>query len=132
MPMTRYLRAKLGDHSLGKTAFTMPSTFIGLFSANPTDAGSLASEFTGGSYARQALTASISATDTTTGIATLATDIQFPTPTADWGTLLYVGILDALTVGNMLYYEAVPNARAVLNNSRRVTFKTGQFQIRLI
>jgi hypothetical protein len=133
MPMTQYLRKKLGDHSVGKAAFTMPTTvYLGLFSVNPTDAGSLTNEFTGGSYARQAITTPLSVFDLTTGIAALSSDVQFPAPTATWGTLTYIGVLDASTSGNMLYYEAVPSARQVVNGGRRVTFRAGQFQIRLI
>jgi hypothetical protein len=131
VPLTTYGRQKLGDHSIGKAAFTMPTgVFAGLFASSPGDAGSQTSEFTGGSYARQALTASLSAFDAT-GISTLTADVVFPTPTANWGTLAYIGVLDASSAGNMIYYEAVPTPRSVLSNSRRVTLATGQFQIRL-
>lgn len=133
MPMTSYLRAKLGDHSIGKAAFTMPTTvYAGLFTANPGDIGSQASEVTGGSYARQAITAAMGAFGATTGIGTLVTDVFFPTPTANWGTLTYIAVLDALTVGNMLYYQAIPSPRIVLNGGRRVHLKAGLFAIQLI
>jgi len=131
MPLTTYGRQKLGDHSIGKTAFTMPSVFAGLFTASPGDAGSQASEFTGGSYARQALTASFGNFDAT-GVASLASDVLFPTPTADWGTLAYVGILDAVSAGNMIYYDAVPVARPVVNGGRRVTLRAGLFRVAMV
>lgn len=133
MPATQYLRKKLGDHSIGKLAFTMPTTvFAALFTANPTDAGSLASEVTGGSYARQAITTPMGAFDATTGIATLVTDVFFPTATGNWGTITYIAIIDALTVGNMLYYQAIPSPRNVSTGSRAVHLKAGLFQIQLI
>jgi len=131
MPLTTYGQQKLGDHSIGKAAFTMPTgVFLGLFAASPGAAGSQASEFTGGSYARQALTAVMSAFDSS-GASTLGSDVLFPTPTADWGILSYVGVLDAVSAGNMIYYEAVGTARQVVNGGRRVTFKAGLFKITL-
>ncbi len=131
MPMTRYLRKKLGDHALGKAAFTMPTTvYMALFTASPTDAGTLTSEVTGGSYARIEATSKMGTFDSTTGIAVNSVDIDFGTPTANWGTVSYAAFLDASTSGNMLYYEALPTARAVTSGSRKVLFSAGQVQIR--
>ncbi len=131
MPMTLYLRNKLGDHSIGKAAFTMPTTaYLALFTASPTDSGSLTNEVTGGSYARQAITSSMSAFSASVSSSTA--DVTFPAPTANWGTITYVGVIDALTVGNMLYYEALPAPRNVLSGSRRVLFAIGQLQIRVL
>jgi len=132
MPMTSYLRKKLGDHSIGKAAFTMPTTvYVGLFKAAPGDAGSLASEVTGGSYARIAITSLMGAFDSVVGISANGSTITFATPTADWGTIVAVGIMDALTVGNMLYQESTP-ARTILNGGRPVSFIAGQLEIQLI
>lgn len=128
MPMTSYLRKKLGDHALGKAAYSMPvSVSLALFTASPTDTGSLAAEVSGGSYARVAITSLMGAFDLTTGIAVNANDIDFGTATANWGTVTYAGIMDG---SNMLYYEALPTARVVTSGSRRVLFAAGQFQIR--
>ena len=133
MPATSYLRAKLGDHSIGKAAFTMPTTvYAALFTADPTDAGSLTNEVTGGSYARVPITTAMGAFSLTTGIATLTTDVNFPTPTANWGTVSYLALIDALTVGNMLYKEAIPLPRIIVSGGRAVRLKPGLFQIRLI
>src|SRR5262249_55263395 len=131
MPLTTYGRQKLGDHSIGKTAFTMPSVFAGLFTASPGDAGSQASEFTGGGYARQTLPASFGNFHAN-GPPAPPADISFPTPAADWGTLAYVGILDAVSAGNMIYYDAVPVARPVVNGGRRVTLRAGLFRVALV
>jgi hypothetical protein len=133
MPMTSYLRKALGDESIGKVAFAMPSAvYLALFTASPGDAGSIASEVTGGSYARQEATSKLGAFNLATGIATNTSNVDFPSPTADWGTITYAGILDALSGGNMLYYEALPNARTVLSGGRHVQFATGALQIRII
>lgn len=131
MPMTSYLRKKDGDHNIGKAAFTMPTTvYLALFTASPTDLGALVNEVTGSPYARVEITSRMSAFDLTTGIAVNTSDIDFGAPAANWGTVTYVGILDAATSGNMLYYEALPSPRSVTTGSRRVIFAAGQVQIR--
>jgi len=133
MPMTAYLRKKLGDHSIGKAAYTMPTNVkLALFTASPTDAGLITNEVTGGSYARVTFTSAMGAFDLTTSIATSTADIDFATPTADWGTITYVGVMEETVspdVANMLYYEALPVARSVLSGSRHVQFQAGQLRI---
>jgi hypothetical protein len=130
MPMTSYLRKKLGDHALGKTTYTKPTAVsLALFTASPTDTGSLAAEASGGSYARVEITSKMGAFDLTTGIAVNSNDVDFGVPTGNWGTLTYAGIMDDSSPNNMLYYEALPTARVVTTGSRRVLFATGQLQI---
>jgi hypothetical protein len=53
---TAYLERKLIDHSTGKTSYTMPTVYVGLFTAAPSDAGG-GTEVTGGSYARKSTAA---------------------------------------------------------------------------
>lgn len=133
MPMTNYLRKALGDESIGKTGYSMPvAVYLALFTLSPGDAGALTDEVTGGDYARVEVTSKLSAFVLGTGIATSTALIQFAAPTADWGIVSYVGVIDASTSGNMLYYEAIPTARNVINGSRRVQFAVGALQIRLI
>lgn len=103
--MTRYLRAKLIDHSLGKTSWTKPtSTWLGLHTADPTEAGSLANEISGGSYDRVQVDSIMTAADTTEGISINNALFTFPTATADWGDLTHVSISDASSAGNMLFF----------------------------
>lgn len=133
MAMTRYLRKKLGDHSLGKAAFTMPTTvYMALFTADPTDAGVLTNEVVGSPYARVSSTSLFSTFDLTTGIATNSSNVDFGIPAANWGTVTHAAILDALTVGNMLYFQVLPTPRVVVTGSRRVLFSAGQIQIQIV
>ncbi len=133
MAMTSYLRKKLGDHSLGKAAFTMPTTaYLALFTADPTDAGTLTNEATGTGYARVAITSLFGTFDSTTGIATNSSDVDFGIPAGNWGTVTHAAILDASTSGNMLYFEDLPSARVVVTGGRRVMFSAGQIQIQII
>jgi hypothetical protein len=133
MAMTRYLRKKLGDHSIGKASFTMPTTvYLALFTADPTDAGTLTNEATGTGYGRIAITSLFGTFDTTTGIATNSSDVDFGVPAGNWGFITHAAILDASTAGNMLYFEALPTGRSVVTGGRRVMFSAGQIQIQII
>lgn len=97
---------------VGKTAMpAIPSpAYIALFTAVGTDAGTGFTEVSGGSYARQSLAASFAApsgTSPTTIVSNAA--ISFPTPTANWGTVIAFGIYDALTNGNLLFWDYMGN-----------------------
>ena len=110
--MSNYLEDALINATLRNTTFTSPATvYVGLFTTDPTDAGS-GTEVSGGSYARQA--GSFAAPSN--GTSTTNADITFPTATGNWGTVTHFAIFTASTAGNMLYH-------GVLNNSK--TIQTG-------
>lgn len=101
--MTDYLKKKLLDHCLGVASYTMPTTvYLALSTTNPTKTGSTAGEIVGNGYARQSIT--FSAATLGTGSTSNSSDVTFPIPTASWGTIAYIGIMDAATGGNMLWY----------------------------
>jgi hypothetical protein len=106
---TDYLEAKLLDHVLRNDSYNSPTTaYIGLFTASPNDAGG-GTEVSGGSYARQA--ASFSAASG--GATTTDADITFPQATGDWGTVVAVGVHDALTSGNLLMYTDLTTSKTI-------------------
>jgi|SRR5215475_275795 len=137
MAMTLYLRKKLGDHAIGKAAFTMPSAvYLALFTASPTVSGLFTNEVTGGSYARVEITSKLGVFDLTTGIAVSTTDINFATPTADWGTVTYVAVIDQASgaspdISNMLFFDPLPSARLVKSGGRGVQFLAGTVSVTL-
>lgn len=81
--------------------------FVGLFTSNPTDAGS-GTEVSGGSYARQSVAFSVT-NDTATNSAT----VTFPAATASWGSIGWIGIYDNSTGGNLLFHGAVTTAKQI-------------------
>ena len=106
-----YLENKVLDHVLRNTSYTSPTTvYVGLFTSDPTDAGS-GTEVSGGSYARQ----SLSVTTASGGIVTSSADVTFPQATASWGTISHIGILDALTSGNLLMHTPLTTAKTIDN-----------------
>lgn len=130
--LTAYAQKKMGDHAIGKASWTMPTTvYLALFSASPGENGSLTSEFSGGSYARVAITSLMGAFDSVTGIATNTSAVTFPAPTATWGSLLYVGIVDASTAGNVLFYMPVANPIVVNNADPAPSFAVGSISVQI-
>jgi len=105
-----YLEDKVLDHVFGGVAYTAPTKHVALYTVAPTDTGG-GTEVTGGSYARQTSTFTVSGTDPTT--ATNAAAIEYPTATGDYGTVVAVGILDALSGGNLLAYADLTTSKTV-------------------
>ena len=104
-----YLENKVLDHVLRNTSYTSPTTvYVGLYTSNPTDTNS-GTEVTGGSYARQTL----SVTTASAGIVTSSADVTFPQCTASWGSVGFIGILDAVTSGNLLMHTALTTAKTI-------------------
>jgi hypothetical protein len=81
--------------------------FVALYTGAPNDAGG-GTEVSGGAYARQAVTFSVSG-DT----ATNSGAIEYPTATAGYGTVTHVGIFDASTGGNLIAYAALTASKTI-------------------
>lgn len=106
---SNFLENKLLDHSLGTTAYTAPSAvYVGLFTSDPTDAGT-GTEVSGGSYARQEATFGAASG----GSASTSATVTFPAATANWGTITHIGIYDASSSGNLLYHGAVTTSKTI-------------------
>jgi len=108
MSFSNYLETELLDHVFANNAYTSPSTvYVGLFTSNPDEDGS-GTEVSGGSYARQSGSFTVSGNTATTNAA-----IEFPTATASWGTITHIGIYDASTAGNLLAYAGLTASKAI-------------------
>lgn len=113
-----YLENKVLDHVLGNTAFTQPTTlYLGLWTADDgLESGTITSEVSGGSYARQDIDVdgSSGAFDTSSGGSSSNTQtITFPAATANWGTITHVAVMDASTGGNVLFHGAVTTSKTI-------------------
>ncbi len=90
------------------------NTYVGLFTTAPTTDASASytgTEVSGGSYARVTVASSgwsaLSGGSTTPAQISNSGVITFATPSANWGTVLAVGIFDALTTGNLLWWNTI-------------------------
>lgn len=116
--LTNYTENKLIDHIFRTNRWTPTGLlYVGLMlSGTDFEAGTV-TEVTAAGYARVArnpLDANWAAS-TTTGTTSNVATIQFPAATADWGTVTYYGIWDALTAGNLLIYAPLTTSRTILN-----------------
>jgi hypothetical protein len=106
---SNYLENALLNAVLRNTTYTSPTTcFVGLFTSDPTDAGS-GTECTGGSYARIA----VSFNAPTNGVATNSADVTFSQATDNWGTISHIGLHDADTTGNLLFHTILNSSKAI-------------------
>lgn len=138
------LRAQaLGITGATAAAGTGPATtYVALFTANPTDA-TAGTEVTGGSYARVAVTSSLAnwagtqaaastvASSGSSGTTSNNAAITFPAPTANWGVITGAAIFDASVAGNMLLYGALTTSKTVNNGDPAPSFAAAalSFQI---
>src|SRR5690349_18898367 len=109
-----YLENKILDHMLGGPDYTRPATvYVALFTTAPSDAGG-GVEVTGGSYARVAVTNNATNFPGASGGAKQnANTITWPTATALWGTVVAVGIFDAASGGNLLFWALLPASKTI-------------------
>lgn len=132
--LSDYLENKIIDYVLRAQAFTAPATvYVALFTANPSDTGG-GTEVSGGSYARVSVSSSLanwagtqSAGSTTASTGTGGTTsnngaITFAAPTANWGTITGMGVFDASTSGNLLFYSALTTNKTVNNGDAAPSF----------
>ena len=108
MSFTNYLETEILDFAFTTGTATRPTSwYIALYTAAPGEAGG-GTEVSTGSYVRQAVTFSVTGnTATNTGA------VEFPTATASYGTVSYVGVFDASTSGNLLAFSALNVAKAI-------------------
>lgn len=119
--MTDILENRVINHFFRATSQTSPAAvYLGLFTAAPSEDGTGGTEVSGGSYARQAITFGAPSAGATDNTAT----ITFPTATANWGTVIGVGIFDASTSGNLFIYAAL-SASQTINTGGTFSVATG-------
>ena len=108
---SHYLDNALLNHVLRNTALSSPAAvYVGLFTVAPTPS-TAGTEVSGGSYARVAATFGAPAL----GVSTNSAPVAFPMASSGWGTVVAVGIFDALSGGNLLYFGALSTSKAVDN-----------------
>ncbi|MGG3210544.1 hypothetical protein ABEO92_10585 [Geobacillus stearothermophilus] len=112
--ISNYLENALINAVLRNIPYTSPSAvYLALYTSDPTDANT-GTEVTGGSYQRQQITFSAPSD----GMVSNSNEILFPVATANWGTVTHIGILDAATGGNLLFYGAVTTPKMISTNDQ--------------
>lgn len=101
--------------STGAWGAAPATTYVGLFTSAPTTDASASytgTEVSGNNYSRVAVASStgwsaISGGSTTPSQISNASTITFPTPSGSWGTVVAIGVFDATTNGNLLWWADV-------------------------
>lgn len=110
MSFSNFLETELLDHVFTNSAYTAPSTlYLSLHTANPDeDASGTEVSTSGTAYVRQTVTFTVSGNTATTDAA-----VEFPTATANFGTVSHVAVWDAESAGNMLAYAALTTSKTI-------------------
>jgi hypothetical protein len=131
--ISTFLANELLDHAFRNAAYTKPDTYIGLVTSTSSDTAA-GTEVSGGSYARVQVNPNGGASPTwdvaASGALDNTHDIDFPTASASWGTVVGVVIFDASSAGNMLCYDNGMADQAV-GNGDDVAFPAGDLDITL-
>lgn len=124
-----YVEDKILNHIVGKTAFTMPTAYVALSTADPKDDASGIAEPSGNNYAR--VTTSGGDWNTASGGAIdNAGAITFNTASGSWGTITHFALYDALSGGNMLGHGELDASQAV-GSAETIKFAAGELNLTL-
>lgn len=120
--LSNYAEKLLLDWLMTAGAATRPTAwYLALFTAAPSDSGG-GTEVSGSGYARQsiAFAAATSGAGTTdnTGL------VSFTASGGNFGTITHVGIFDASTAGNLLWWGAMTASRTI-NDGDTLEFAVG-------
>jgi len=135
--VSNYLANIMLDFAFRNQAFAIPDTFLAAIITNPvTDSmtGSTITEPAGGSYARKEV-------DVNGGVPPVwdlassqlvdnAGEVAFATASALWGTIIAIAICDAVTLGNLLFYDNTMADQEV-GNGDTMKFPAGDLDITL-
>ena len=108
---SNYLENALINAVLRNTTYTSPATvYVSLYTSNPgeDDSGTEVSTV-GTAYARTAVTFGAPSN----GVSTNSADVTFPTATSSFGTVTHIGIHDASTGGNLLFYTDLATSKTI-------------------
>jgi|TARA_B100001093_G_scaffold508910_2_gene571992 hypothetical protein len=123
-----YLEDKVLKHVFGGSAYTAPGTlYVALYTVAPTDTGG-GTEVSGGGYTRKTAAFTVSGTNPTQASNTAA--IEYPTATANYGTVVAVGVLDASSSGNLMAYANLTSSK-VVSTGDVFRFNAGDLDITL-
>jgi len=105
--ISNYYENKILDHMVRGTTFTPPTVRLALHTADPGEAGSTATEVTGGSYARKNVTFGAASGGTIT-LSSAADFAGMPS-----STIKYVALWDSTKSGNCLWSGALTANKVV-------------------
>ena len=124
-----YVENQILNCYLNQTNITAPTNiYVGLHTADPTDAGSGA-EVSGNGYARVEITDKFGTASGTGGSVSSNADITgFTASGGNWGSVTHIGIYDASTSGNLLFHTALDSS-ATVNDGDSFQISSGNLTV---
>ena len=110
MSFSNFLETEILDHVFGAAAYTAPGTmYLALYTSAPGEAGGGTEvSASGTAYARQSVAFTVSG-----NTASNTSAVEYPTATDDFGTVTHVGVMDALTSGNLMAYATLTSSKTI-------------------
>lgn len=125
MSFTNTIETRLLQWLLTTASVTRPTSWhIALFTAAPSDAGG-GTEVTGGAYVRMPAGFTVAGDKASNTLA-----VEWPTATANWGTITHAALFDAATGGTMLTHAAL-TAPKTIEIGDVFRFPIGDFSVTL-
>lgn len=124
-----YWELEILDHIFNKGAYTAPTIYVALSTADPTDDGTGLAEPSGNGYAR-VTTAAGDWNIATGGLIDNANAITFPQATGSWGTVSHFALFDASSGGNMLAHGSLGTPQAIVSGNTP-SFAAGALDVSL-
>jgi hypothetical protein len=108
MSLTNAFETETLEWLFTTTGVTRPTAwYVGLYTVAPTDSGG-GTEVSGFDYARVSVTLSVTGDTATNGSA-----LEWATATGTWGTVVAVGIFDAVSAGNLIAYGNLTTSKTI-------------------
>lgn len=109
--LSNYAEKLLLDWLVTTGSATRPTVwYVALYTAAPSDAGG-GTEVSGFNYSRKAIT--FAAATSPDGTTSNTNTLLFTATGGAWGTVTHLGILDALTSGNLLWHGALTTSKTI-------------------
>lgn len=124
-----YWEDEIMDHVFNKGAYTAPTIYVGLSTADPLDTGAGLAEPSGNGYAR-VTTAAGDWNASSGGLIDNANSIDFPQATGSWGTVTHFALFDASSGGNMLAHGTLGTPQAIVSGNTP-SFAAGALDVSL-
>lgn len=126
MSFADFWEGEILDHLFSIGAYSAPTIYVGLSTADPLDDASGLAEPSGGSYARKTYSSwsrSGNAIDNDGSV-------EFAEATGSWGTVTHFALFDALSGGNMLCSAAL-DAQRTITSGTTPRFAAGELNVTL-
>ena len=126
--LSDYAEKLLLDWSMTTGSATRPTAwYVALYTSAPTDAGG-GTEVSGGGYARQSVT--FAAATSGAGTTSNTGDVSWTASGAAFGTVVAIGIFDALTSGNLLWHGNMTASKTIADGDT-LEFSAGNIDLTL-